>query len=85
MSITIELSPDLEATLRAEAERLHLPLSEYALRVLSAQTSTPAPQTAAQVVKYWEAGGLVGTRADIRDSQSHARQLRAEAERRDRS
>ena len=42
------------------------------------------PQTAAEVVRYWEAEGLVGTRTDILDSQTHARQLRAQSERRDR-
>ena len=35
MTLTLDLPPDLEAELAAEAARLRLPLEEYALRVLA--------------------------------------------------
>ena len=83
MRITIELPPDVQAALPADAERLHLPLAEYALRVLSIQRPvTSVPRNGAELVDYWKTGGLVGTRLDVADTQLHARQIRSEATRR---
>lgn len=83
MSLTLELPQDLEEELKKEAARLGLPLSDYALRVLSVgRFKREMPKTGAELVTYWQDEGLVGTRADIQDSQAHARQLRREAERR---
>ncbi|HEX6900290.1 MAG TPA: hypothetical protein VF789_11275 [Thermoanaerobaculia bacterium] len=42
------------------------------------------PRTGADLVAYWQAEGLVGTRPDIADSQAHAREIRRQAERRER-
>lgn len=83
MSLVLELPPELERELAAEAARLQLPLSEYALRVLTAaRMPTPALRTGAELVAYWQAEGLVGTRPDITDASAHARALREQAQRR---
>ena len=40
------------------------------------------PTNGASTVAYWEKHGVVGSRADITDSQTYARELRYEAEHR---
>jgi hypothetical protein len=86
MSLVLELPPELESELSAEAARLRLPLSEYALRLLGARLPPgPIPRTGAELVEYWQNGGLIGTRPDISDSPEHARALRESAERRERN
>ena len=85
MSITLHLPPELETKLAAEASRQGVPLSDYLLRVLSnGGQALPSIRTGAELVAYWQQAGVVGVRADIRDSQQHARELRAKAERRER-
>ncbi len=82
MSLILELPPELEATLRAEAAQLRLPLQEYALRLLATgRPLTPKVQTGAELVTYWQAAGLIGTRPDVVDAPGHARTLRQQAER----
>ncbi len=84
MSITLELPPELESELSDEATRLKLPVSEYALRILANRPLlTEAVRTGTELVAYWQNEKLIGTRPDITDSQAHARQLRNEAERRE--
>ena len=83
MTITLELPPELERELSAEAARHGLSLSEYAVRILA--TGRPArdmPKTGAELVQYWEREGLIGTRPASTDSQAHVRALREHAERR---
>lgn len=84
MTLTIELPGDLERELAAEAERLGLPLDEYALRVLATRGAGPAPppKTGAEVVAFWQAEGVIGARPEIVDAPTHARRLREQAERR---
>jgi len=41
------------------------------------------PEKGADLVAYWQNGGLIGSRTDIVDAQAHARKLREEAEKRD--
>ena len=85
MSITLHLPPELETKLAAEASRQGMPLTDYLLRVLSnGGQAAPSMHTGAELVAYWKQAGLVGVRADIRDSQRHARELRAKSERRER-
>lgn len=87
MKITIELPQDLEQALEAEAAELGLPLSEYALRLLYSRTVAEAdngPTNGAELVAYWQSAHLIGTRQDIVDSQAYARELRAQAEQRQR-
>ena len=38
------------------------------------------PRSGSELVSYWQGEGLVGTRAEITDSQKHARALRRQAE-----
>jgi hypothetical protein len=83
MSLTLELPAELETELAAEAARLHLPLSEYVIRLLAGgRTLTPPLHTGAEVLAYWQGEGVVGTRPDIADSSAHARASREEAQRR---
>ncbi len=83
MTLTLDLPPKLVDELAAEAARLGLSVSEYAARVLSQDRSLrAAPRTGADLVAYWQEEGLVGTRPEITDSTSYARDLRREAERR---
>ncbi|HSF39437.1 MAG TPA: hypothetical protein VLT87_06560 [Thermoanaerobaculia bacterium] len=86
MTITLELSKDLERELSAEAEKLGLPLSEYALRLLSTGRGPwSAPKNGAELVAYWQSEGVIGSRSDIEDSQAHAQEIRRKAETRERS
>lgn len=85
MTLTLDLPPELETELAAEAEHLRLPLKEYVLRVLAVgRLPHPMPRTGAEVVAYWEREGLLGTRPDITDPATHARALREKAEKRER-
>jgi len=86
MSLVLELPPQLETELAAEAARLHLPLAEYALRLLAAgRVAGPQPRTGAELLAYWQGAGLVGTQPDITDAVAHARELRRQAVTRERS
>jgi hypothetical protein len=86
MSLTVELPPQLAAELAAEAARRKMPLEEYALQVLaSGATPQPQPMSGAELVKYWQAAGVVGTRPDVADAPTHARQIRDQAQRRERN
>ena len=83
MTITLDLPEELEKELSAEAHELGLSLSEYALRVLATGLVVGnKPKTGADLVAYWQAEALIGTRSEITDSQAHAREVRAKAERR---
>jgi hypothetical protein len=85
MSLVLELTAEMEATLTTEAAQLGLPVAEYALRLIAAgRAQQPGLQTGAELVQYWNAAGLVGTRPDINDSQAHAQALRKQAEMRSR-
>ena len=82
MPHTLELPDDLATALTAEATRLGLSLPEYAARVLAARPLAPAIRTGADLVAYWQAEDVIGSRPDITDSQAHARTLREQAQRR---
>jgi hypothetical protein len=83
VSLVLDLPPELETELAAEAARLGLPLSEYILRLLAGGRSTsPAPRTGAELLAYWQGEGLVGTRPEITDAAAHACALRDQAQRR---
>ena len=82
MSLVLELPPELESELIAQAADCGLPLSEYALRLLAGQSSRPAVRNGAELLDYWQAEGLVGTRPEIVDAPSHARALREQAQKR---
>lgn len=85
MSLVLNLPPELESALAAEASRSWLALPDYVLRLLVAgRGPSSTPQTGPDLVAYWQGDGLVGTRPDITDSAEHARGLRQQAEHRDR-
>ena len=84
MSLVLDLPSELESKLASEARRLGVPLSEYVMRVLSEGAEHPKVRTGAELLRYWQSEGVVGARADVSDSQSHARLLRQEAEQRTR-
>jgi hypothetical protein len=83
MNLVLQLPPELEIELAAEAAQLGLPLPEYVLRLLAAgRGPRPAPRTGAELLAYWQGEGLVGTRPEITDAPAHARALREQAQRR---
>lgn len=83
MGLEIDLPPELESELAAEATRLRLPLSEYVVRLLTEwRGPNPVPRTGAELLAYWKSQGLVGSRADIADSSAHARILREQSQQR---
>ncbi len=81
MPLTIELPDGLAERLAGEAARRGLSLPDYAARLLEAAPSRAA-LSGAEVVEFWRAEGLIGTRPDIADSQAEARRLREQAQRR---
>jgi hypothetical protein len=86
MTLTLDLPKQLVDELSVEANRLGLSLSEYAVQVLSTgRDGETALHTGADLVAYWKAQGLVGTRPEIADSQDYAREIRRVAESRKRS
>jgi hypothetical protein len=86
MSLVVDLPPDVETELAAEAARLRLPLGEYAARLLATGRGVaPRPSNGVELVAYWQSAGLVGSRTDIVDAPDHARALRRQAEARERS
>jgi hypothetical protein len=83
MTITLELPKELENELSQEADMLGLSLPDYTLRLLFLRPALEAvPKTGAELVTYWRNAGVIGTRPDVTDSQQHARQVRAKAEKR---
>ncbi|HEX5102203.1 MAG TPA: hypothetical protein VFV87_00225 [Pirellulaceae bacterium] len=85
MSLTVELPPQLAAELAAEAARRQMPLEDYAVQVLAGHSGARAQtMSGAELVRYWHEAGIVGTRTDIADAPAHARQLRDQAQRRER-
>jgi len=83
MPQTVELPDDLADALIREAARLGLSLPEYAVRLLTAaHPDVAAMHSGADLVAFWRVEGLVGSRADIADSQADARRLREQAQRR---
>jgi hypothetical protein len=83
MSQSITLPDDLVKDLTVHADRMGLSLVDYVIYRLDA----PSPPssvitTGAELVEYWKAAGVIGTRPDIQDSQQEARNLREKAQRR---
>jgi hypothetical protein len=83
MSITLDIPEGLVSELTVEAQRIGLPLSDYVVTLLATGRNPKSlPKTGAELVAYWQAQGVVGSRPDIADSQVHAREARKQAERR---
>lgn len=80
MSLSIDVPHDLERELSAAAAREGVDPREFALRALRAAIHSEAVRTGKDLVAFWEAENLVGSRPDIQDSQQHARAIRDAAE-----
>jgi hypothetical protein len=81
VTLTLDLTDELEERLQAEAARLGLSPDAYAVHVLeSGIPAGTAPANGAELVAYWQREGLIGTRPDIKDSVEHARAIRRKAE-----
>jgi hypothetical protein len=85
MSVSLELPKDLEAKLRQAALDQGVLLPDYIVHLLTQNAMSPSSMSGRDLVAYWEREGLIGARTEIQDSQVHARALRSQAERRDRS
>lgn len=71
------------AELVQAASRLGMSLPDYAIHLLSSAHPSPdSIRSGADLVAFWQAEGLVGSRPDIADSQAQARELRELAHRR---
>jgi len=85
MSIAIDLPVEMEEQLLAEAAELGLSLPEYVLRLISTGVVIGnKPRNGAELVSYWQHEGVIGSRREIDDSRARARQIRNEAEHRQR-
>jgi len=84
MTLTIELTPEQEAALEAEATAHGLDLPEFVrLRLLQGKPKAGRGKTPAEIAAGWKASGLPSVYArDPRDATVIARELRAKAERR---
>jgi len=93
MTLILELTPEQEQHLEAEARRRNMDAVSYAkTRIFEEGSDMRLEQTAAQaneepwsgadLVAYWEREGVIGSRPDITDSLEHARAIRRKAERR---
>jgi hypothetical protein len=79
----LELPDELADALSDEAARAGLSLPDYAVRLLSAaRPRVTAIGRGADLVAYWQAEGLIGSRPDITDSSTEARRLREQAQHR---
>lgn len=83
MPVSLELPDELAESLEEEASGLGVSLPQHAVRILrDSLQPTSTIQNGSDLVAFWQAHGLIGTRPDIVDSQSEARTLREQAERR---
>jgi hypothetical protein len=83
MSIKIDLPHELEVELTNEAAQFGMGLEDYIGRLLAGgKVLVPDIRSGQDLVAYWQAAGVIGSRRTIRDSQKHARRLRSQVERR---
>jgi len=95
MTLTLELTPEQERHIEAEARRRNMDAASYAKALLfEGEADRPIKYDAAQaaeeqwsgadLVAYREREGVIGSRPDITDSLERARAIRRKAERRTR-
>lgn len=87
MSYTLELPPDTEARVQAQADAQGLAVEEYLVSLIEDALPAPKPRTGAELVALLKKEGILGMwadRTDIGDSVEYARTLRREAETRGR-
>ncbi len=81
MTITLQLKPEVEARMQAQAASRGVSVEEY-LEAAIEQLATP-PTTGGELLAYWQREGVLGAwadREDISDSASYARDLRRQVE-----
>lgn len=76
MSLSIDVPQDLERDLSAAAAREGVDPREFALRALRAAVHFDPVRTGKDLVAFWEAENLIGSRPEIQDSQERARTIR---------
>ncbi len=87
MAYTLELLPDTEARVQAQADAQGLAVEEYLVSLIEDALPAPKPRTGAELVALLKKEGILGMwadRTDIGDSVEYARTLRREAETRGR-
>lgn len=87
MSYTLELPPDTEARVQAQADAQGLAVEEYLVSLIEDALPAPKSRTGAELVALLKKEGILGMwadRTDIGDSVEYARTLRREAETRGR-
>lgn len=83
MPVLLELPDELAESLEEEASELGISLPQHAVSILrDSLHSASTIHNGSDLVAFWKAQGLVGTRRDIADSQAEARTLRNQAEKR---
>jgi hypothetical protein len=81
MTLTLQISPELESQLVQAASNAGLPVDQYAIELLQSQiASSNPPKNGAELVAYWQSIGAIGSRPDIIDPVSFAREVRRNAE-----
>lgn len=87
MTHTVDLPPDMEARLQAEAGRRQMPIDECLQTLVAHSLPEPAVpgdfqaqfKTGADVVAYWRREGIIGMwadREDMKDSVEYVNRLR---------
>jgi plasmid stability protein len=81
MTLTIELTPEQEASLQARASAAGMESSEYVRQLLTSDLVTERrPMTGAEMIAYWEREGLIGSYGDPDvDAPELARRIRERA------
>lgn len=76
MILTLELPHELETRLNREATEMGLTLLEYVLNLLTIHQPVTSLHVGAELIRFWHDEGVIGSHAEIANSQVYARQLR---------
>ena len=80
MILTLELPHELETQLSQEATERGMPLPEYVLYRLTVYQSVASFHAGTELVRNGQDEGVIGSHAEMANSQVYARQLRQMAE-----
>jgi len=78
MTLTIELTPEQEATLQAQANAAGMEASEYARQLLASDLVIERrPMSGAEMIAHWKRDGVLGSYGDMDvDAPELARRIR---------